>query len=334
LRDAQKSAKVAPVADEYARGFATIDDLERITTTTTSRSHLLVAALLLHIAFPVAALAPNVLDEIDAREMGSGLATAGATPSVNLTVKQTVEEGNTYCPSAAGLKGDGSIAFASFPSIDGQPWPWLENHAWSGETLNRRNPTVIKRGIISGFTWLYFDDARTARADSPLTETLSLRAAAWWATVPESAGKCLYLQQLSLRFPQQEIFIAKEFWDARDTNCWYAATRAHEGRHIHNHQDAFSRIQQRVADLLADHSVPAPGWPIYAASEVLREAIKAAVLKKLGGLIDEELMEMQRSDNALDAPDNYEHEQSLCPLPMQIMNRWVTDEPGTTAAGQ
>jgi hypothetical protein len=293
-------------------------------------------AVLLRSALPVAASETLITAKtVDAQEMGSGVGTAAGTPNHNLAGNQTDEEGSAYCPSAAGLNGDGSIALASVPPIDARPWPWLENHTWPGETLNRRNPTVFKRGIVSGFTWSYFDDARTARdPDSPLTGTLSPRAAVRWATVPGTAGKCLYLQQLSLRFPQQEIFIAREFWDARDTNCWYAATRAHESRHVHNHEDAFRRIQHRAAGLLADHSAPAPARPVHATSESQREAIKATVLRKLGGLIDEELMEMQRSDNALDAPDNYEHEQSLCPLPMQIMNRWVTDEPGTAAAGE
>jgi len=336
FRHTQKSAKVAPVADEYARPLATVDDLESITQTAPCRSYLLVVALLLQSALPVAASGPDVLDKtVGAREMRSDLATAAATPSDSFTVKQTDADGNTYCPPAAGLKGDGSIAFASVPPIDAQPWPLLENHTWPGETLNRRNPTVVKRGIISGFTWSYFDDARIARAsDSALTGTLSPHAAAWWATVPADGGECLYLQELSLHFPQQEIFVAKEFWDARDTNCWYAATRSHEGRHAHNHESGYRRIQQRLAQLLADRSVPAPARPMYAASEVQREAIKIAVLKKLGGLIDGELAEMQRSDNALDAPDNYEREQSVCPLPLQIMNRWVTEETGTAAAGQ
>ena len=258
-----------------------------------------------------------------------------ATASDNFAVKQTDDDASTSCPPAAGLKGDGSIAFANVPPIDAQPWPLLENHTWPGEALNRRNPTVIKRGIISGFTWLYFDDARIARdPDSPLAGTLSPRAAAWWTTTPASGGECLYLQQLSLRFPQQEIYIAREFWDARDTNCWYAATRAHEGRHVDNHESGYRRIQRRATQLLADRSVPAPARPMYAGSEAQREAIKAAVLKKLGRLIDEELAEMQRGDNALDAPDNYEREQSLCPLPIQIMNRWITEDPGTAAGGQ
>lgn len=300
------------------------------------RAYLLVVASLFQGALPAAVSGPSVLDATaDGREMRNALATAATTPSDDLSAKQPGDAGNTYCAPAEGQNGDGSIALVSDPPIDTQAWPLLENHTWAGETLNRRNPTVIQRGIISGFTWLYFADARTARdSDASLTGTLPPRAAAWWATVPESGGKCFYLQRLLLRFPQQEIFIAKEFWDARNTNCWYAATRAHEGRHVRNHEDGFRRIQQRVANLLADRSLPAPARPVYAASEAQREAIKDTVLKKLGALIDVELAEMLRGDNALDAPDNYESEQSACPLPMQIMNRWVTEEAGTAAAGQ
>ena len=207
------------------------------------------------------------------------------------------------CQSVPGSSGNGSVAFSSEPGVGLDPWPVAEHDELTQAQLNVKFPPRDPAHPAAGDTDVNFPDSGDRQNWAP-------RADVRWNADSSGKGKCVYLDQLALHFPQIKIWIAQEYYAAK--GCRYSWVRGHEMRHALHFEDAFRNMQRRLQALLDDPALPTPAHPKFVASEVAEEQLQNQFQARMDAIVREETDKLRQNIATQDNTENYGYENTLC----------------------
>jgi len=195
------------------------------------------------------------------------------------------------CSPQRGNSGNGAVIFESRPPLGVRQWPLIENHGMERQLLSNRVTSATGRaGARHGYTFASFPDS-PARTDPGLAPERagSPRMSDRFGFVDSGGGVCLFLDYFALEFPEIEVWVASEYWEARHERCWYAATAQHEARHAQLFEDTFRAMQNRLAALVDDPSTFSPARPRYFPSQAEADRAIEQFRDRVKAILEEEL---------------------------------------------
>jgi len=209
------------------------------------------------------------------------------------------------CQPVPGASGNGSVLFESDPPLGTKQWPVSENDELTRAELNARFPPRDPDKPSRGVTDVGFPDSSGHQDWAP-------RADVRWNADPFGKGRCVYLDRLSLHFPQIMIRVAQEIYAARASGCTYSAVRGHEMRHALHFEDAFRAMQRRLRELLDDREVATPAHPRFAATPQDEEQLQRHFRTRMELIVREETEKLEANLATQDNAENYAYEHSMC----------------------
>jgi hypothetical protein len=263
--------------------------------------------------FPLAELQPGVPKSHDLkRNIASNVVTV--QNEIRLTVSP--------CAPKAGSSGDGSVLLKSTPPLGQNPWPVTETFVPLKQLQPRAAGTPDK--IVLGVTGPIFPDSKEARdPNHAIVPYRTPRTRAQWLNDDAAGGICFYLDTVELGLPEIEVYYPKEFWDARDSKCWFGAVRWHEQQHVSVLETIYRQLQEDIDKLAHSPGVPSPGKPAFAHDEAEMERIKAAFSDPVQTLLAKAKADVLDSARFIDDLNAYAIENGYCAMPTNDIQQWL-----------
>ena len=230
------------------------------------------------------------------------------------------------CSPVSGSSGDGSVVFNSTPPTGTMVWPFTLTNSLSGRELNQsfRDLVTQDNWVLAGATWSQYSDALDdpdgvgSKVNKHQNITID-----WESTSGDHGGTFLYVDKLTIVYPEVFIAIAKELFDAHDSQCWYSRVLQHEMTHEGHYENAFRQIQLRLIDLINDQTTPAPRHPTLVSNQSAANLVQTQFGDKVKQIVTEQIETELTNAATMDNADAYGSEDQMCPLPVEMMKSWI-----------